>query len=260
MRAPKTHSPILWHFPGGPKWDESTQQQGKERKTDAEAYDILLKIIKSRHLKLGPYKEKISNRFPKLALRKNPLGIIETGYEEQFLAMETKPVVCVADIPISELGFHSQRYGRVALGFRREDLMTFGFNPVLYVPETSNLASDLVRMHISCYHLTAHADVISQADLGRKQVLLGSFCEDLFDNLMDIISYAKPIPPDQFEEIFSEREWRTAIQYNFVPESLAMLLLPQDVKEDFVRRDSKILGFPDSVEVKSWEEEVDAKQ
>ena len=50
---PKTHSNILWHFTGGPKWDMKKNCQMKNLKNYAEALEIALKILGSKELRIG---------------------------------------------------------------------------------------------------------------------------------------------------------------------------------------------------------------
>ncbi len=57
MQQPGTVSKILWHFTGVPKWSPSKQKQNIKLKPENVAYDILIKILSSKILKVGNFKE-----------------------------------------------------------------------------------------------------------------------------------------------------------------------------------------------------------
>ena len=57
--SPGTVSKILWHFTGGPKWDEANLCQLKSRKSSRAAYSALVAILTSKELRIGQYKEVI---------------------------------------------------------------------------------------------------------------------------------------------------------------------------------------------------------
>jgi hypothetical protein len=133
---PKTHSKILWHFTGGLKWDAKKKMQLKSRKPNAQAFEVLKAILGSQTLRLGGYHVIMKVLVPQeryydvdskqIKLRTNQLKEITTS-----------KVCCVADISISELRLHSQRYGRIVIGFHRAQLIRASFNPVLYTPDES---------------------------------------------------------------------------------------------------------------------------
>ena len=129
--SPGTVSKILWHFTGGPNWDAKTNRQKKRPKPTRQAYEILVKILEGRELKIGKYKEVI--RFKELVSRTHDE---ESGSWFEGIGptrrLDSDPVCCLADIPIVHLGYHAERYGKVAIGFHRESALRHGFNPVFY--------------------------------------------------------------------------------------------------------------------------------
>jgi len=70
VKKPKTHSEILWHFPGGSKWDDNENTYSKTRKSPDEAYSIFLKILETKILKISHHREKF-NRTVSADLRQN---------------------------------------------------------------------------------------------------------------------------------------------------------------------------------------------
>jgi hypothetical protein len=129
--TPGTVSKILWHFTGGPKWDEAAKCQESRPKPAEEAYAALLGILKSGHVCLGKYREVVRvtvqtrrSRTPTLIPDERP-DWVDVEYK-------SSPVCCVADIPVAHLAYHAERYGKIAIGFYRESALRAGFNPVFY--------------------------------------------------------------------------------------------------------------------------------
>jgi hypothetical protein len=139
--SPGTVSKILWHFTGGPRWSEKLKKQGPKPKPSKKAYDLLKRILRSRSLHVGGYREIIRRQAPKRGVNKP-----DASYRHPFDSMderESARVCCLADIPIQHLAYHAQRYGRFAIGFHRAAVLSHDFNPVLYAPEQSCVIEDL---------------------------------------------------------------------------------------------------------------------
>ena len=51
------------------------------------------------------------------------------------------PVVSFCDIPLSRITDHVKFYGQYGIGMKRQWGITNGFNPIVYVSETSDLAT-----------------------------------------------------------------------------------------------------------------------
>jgi hypothetical protein len=123
MGSPGTVSRILWHFTGGPVWSSAERRQSTLQKPATAAYNNLLSILRTRELRLGTYKEQV---------------IVAPKPSRAMFSLESVPVCCVADIPVSHLGYHAQRYGKFAIGFHRHSLTKAGFNSVLYCLHQAN--------------------------------------------------------------------------------------------------------------------------
>lgn len=104
-------SKIYWHFTGGPavNWsDIRTPKEIKNKtKSSIEAVQILKKILSSRKL-LATCTEKIMGE------------------------LRTNKFCCVCDIPFKDLIYHTDYYGKVAIGFSAKAIHK-QFNPVLYM-------------------------------------------------------------------------------------------------------------------------------
>ncbi len=64
--SPGTVSKILWHFTGGPRWNEAEKRQEAAPKPVDDAYAALVGILSSRTLNLGSYQEVVSIAVSKL--------------------------------------------------------------------------------------------------------------------------------------------------------------------------------------------------
>lgn len=145
---PVTHSDVLWHFTGGPKWNSRKKMQSKKTKSNNDSFEILIKILKSKTLRLGSYHEllKVSRYNNKrFDSRKKKLVIEPTAP----YILHTSPVCCLADIPLAGLKYHSLRYGKCAIGFKRSSILKAKFNPVFYTLHTEAIANSYLAAHNS---------------------------------------------------------------------------------------------------------------
>src|SRR4051794_25817211 len=100
--SPGTVSKILWHFTGGPKWNDTKKRQEATPKPVEEAYAALSGILESRELRLGQYKEVIRATLPKIQ-RTDPTTKVTIEEADVSREVESMPICCVADIPIMHL-------------------------------------------------------------------------------------------------------------------------------------------------------------
>lgn len=129
---PGTVSKILWHFTGGPTWNAKENKQNSKPKAPQDAYQILCKIIQDKELRIGNYKEIVKGRIIDHVSVKAGAGSENKSYKiinEMPLPEESLNVCCLADIPIQHLPYHSERYGRFAIGFHRDSALHNNFNP-----------------------------------------------------------------------------------------------------------------------------------
>lgn len=59
--------------------------------------------------------------------------------------LDSATFCCISDIPIQHLAYHSNRYGKFAIGFRREVILTEGFNPVFYTLKDTPIIQSVSR-------------------------------------------------------------------------------------------------------------------
>ena len=129
--SPGTVSKILWHFTGGPRWNEKEQRQENQPKPIDDACAALVSILRSRELRIRQYKEVVKVIVPYVNECDPTTLKISKRYNVP-LTILSAPVCCLADIPIMHLGYHAERYGKIAIGFHRDAVIRHGFSPVFY--------------------------------------------------------------------------------------------------------------------------------
>jgi hypothetical protein len=273
--SPGTVSRILWHFTGGPVWDEAAQRQKKELKSIEKAYMSLCKIIESKNLRIGSYKEVV--RVSLEVDEPTASGIVKpTKITRELLSA---PVVCLADIPIMHLSYHAERYGKIALGFHRQSVISHGFSPVFYQLCESNVLSSIFNAFGAVSMLAEKRIIeidpsieISPESMPTFLELLGTpmqveaeFANDLVSwaqiSFEEFIAFVKTFNHDEIDTIYCEREWRSTKPFDFAFDAVAMIVVPRNNGqgnhyEKFVA-EAEALGVPRTVPVVAWEDLVE---
>jgi hypothetical protein len=284
--SPGTVSRILWHFTGGPVWDEDERRQGSSPKPAARAYANLRSILKSSEVRLGGYKELIRVRFAekrKYNRKTKKVEVLRNVTEE----LTSSPVCCLADIPIAHLAYVAPRYGKFAIGFHRHAVVRHGFNPVFY-------ALDDARSILSIYRGLAQFDsvggeifkvcggilkesmedfLVSNAlsdspDLSFLEVIaeqadaLDDSLREARSSFEDFLGLVKTFSTEEFGTIYCEREWRSLSPFRFSHDAIAMIVLPRKVGkneyfEPFCQRLSATFHLPVTIPVLPWEDLVE---
>jgi len=256
METPGTISRILWHFTGGPVWDDELHKQKPEPKPLTEAYSILKSIIKSKEIRLSNYKENL-----KVAAK-------EGGYRKVSGNFESARVCCLADIPLRHLNYHSNRYGKCAIGFYRQSALTNGFNPIFYSLQNStelqNIYSGLTDITDSGTEESFDLLLGYMHDYGENHLIdsAESTVDDIKMALADarssietLSAFIKTFDQSEFATIYCEREWRSLLPFKFKETDIAMVVLPggQDYYNDL--KDSRILS--DKIPIVPWEDLIE---
>ena len=276
--SPGTVSKILWHFTGGPIWNSKTNKQGKRLKPAAEGYKALKAILNSKVLKTGDYHEVVKTIIP----YKRIFNLKKRDFEIKKnvrATIKSKPVCCVADIPIQHLSYHSNRYGKIAIGFHRNSVVSSGFNPVLYTLENSILSKQIHDGHSQIANFDASWAAMSvddiQSDIEKildeheidEEVDTNdaiSAIEDLESDaaLMlsyyeNLLAYIKTFDNSEFESIYCEREWRSTNDFMFKAEDVAMIVLPKKGKVNYLNKFIKYSKLPRTIPIVSWEDLIE---
>jgi hypothetical protein len=284
--SPGTVSRILWHFTGGPVWNESERRQGSSPKPAARAYSNLKSIIRERQLRLGGYKEVIRVRFDErrkynAATKKSE---IQRDVTEE---LTSSPVCCLADVPIIHLSYLAQRYGKFAVGFHRDSVVRHGFNPVFYALDNARsilsiyrglgqiesidgevfklcgqYIRDAVDEFLSSNGLTDKPDDTFLNVIPQQADYLENSIREARASLGDFLGLVKTFSPDEFGSIYCEREWRSLAPYTFSYDDIAMIVLPRRdgtsaYFQPFCEKASQVLHLPSTIPVVPWEDLVE---
>lgn len=277
--SPGTVSKILWHFTGGPVWNEKSNKQGIKPKPAKKSYEALRAIISSKILKTGKYHEVVKTIIPE----KREFNIKKGSFDIKKnvrATIKSSPVCCVAEIPIQHLNYHSERYGKMAIGFHRDSVIKAGFNPVMYTLEESFLSK---KIH-DAYSLINNFDS-SWADAEIDEI--ETEMENLLDECMideaidvtgakdaisemeselnetelyykEILAYIKTFKKSEFDSIYCEREWRSTEDYKFDLTDIAMIVLPKKVgKNNFYSPFTSKTTLPRTIPILSWEDLIE---
>lgn len=162
------------------------------------------------------------------------------------------PVVSFCDIPLSKITDHVNFYGQYGIGMKQYWGIENGFNPIVYVSETSDLAALLQRISKSC---------VAAYNLDKN--------EEHLDNYRRLAGFCKPLEGKMIMKgnavskvFYQESEWRYLACHKKIPRYLmkndfndpascdranalaakhcALKFLPEDVKYIFVKSEGDI--------------------
>lgn len=198
QRGSETTSKILWHLTGGPQWDKSTGKQETKPRPTKEALRALNGILESNMILSTSHEESIKYHFSRPGPLKLPIP----------------PFCCVAEIPIQHLAYHSERYGKFAIGFEREYLLGEKFRPASYFLIKDDFMTpavmNLFQFIINC-----------KANQGAEQAM---------HHLNILSAFIKSFSKEEFDTVYSEREWRRLkedSEFTFTPEEVKFVLAPK---------------------------------
>lgn len=270
--TPGTTSRILWHFTGGPAWNDRTERQDDQPKPCPKAYRALCGILETSELRLGSYHEVVKVAVQGLSHYRDEQGRERSRRKRFLMPLRSAPVCCLADIPIKHLGYHAERYGKFAIGFHRNAVIKNGFNPVFYARHHSRVLRTIHEgfAQIECLDLN-YLRMITQDHAPYPGRLLIEAEADTLERSVDsaregiryFLAFVKTFAPDEFATIYSEREWRAIKPYRFSHADVAMIVLPRVVKrrhyfDRFMETVLPTLNLPRSVPVVSWEDLVES--
>jgi hypothetical protein len=162
------------------------------------------------------------------------------------------PVVCFCDIPLSRITDHVQFYGQFGIGMKQDWATANGLNPIIYVSQTSHVASLLKK-------------VVGAANILQSELKDSSYIE----NTRRLIGYCKPVAGQisiqgtaVTKAFYQESEWRFLATHDKIRGYLTrarfddqgkrdaanklaaqyctLSVTPQDVKYLFVENESDI--------------------
>ena len=279
IARPGTVSKILWHFTGGPVWDDKRNKQGKNLKPLAQAYDALKSIVRTSELRIGGYHEIVKVIIPQKRVLNRKTDKFEIRKNVP-VTIKSSPVCCIADIPIQHLSYHSKRYGKIAIGFHRDSVVRKGFNPVLYSLEKSSLSRTvhdgysaiddfdpwLAKFYLDdldeeIQDIFDTNDVDEQVDISNVSEALDDLensGEVVRDHYKDFLAFIKTFESKEFDSIYCEREWRSTTTFKFSTDDIAMIVLPRNVHGiNYFHEFLVDTELPRSIPVICWEDLIE---
>lgn len=283
---PGTVSKILWHFTGGPLWDDDLNKQKEEPKPMELGYEILIKILESKILRISNYSEVVRVLIPEIVVWNKEERKREKKYNVEKL-ITSSPVNCLADIPIQHLDFHSKRYGKFAIGFHRGSAIRNNFNPVFYSLQNSPVMNSIysgfsIIQSTDTYYLKSELDEIDtlleniqdevdeleidtdhieidgwyvKSDLESRIDDVENAIDETRESLANFVSFVKSFDEDEFGSIYCEREWRSISPFKFNFDDVAMIVLPREgdhfdnlIAENIIPRHISIIPWEDLIE------------
>ncbi len=172
-----------------------------------------------------------------------------------------KSRVCFTDIPRNKLSSHSGEYGRFAIGFSRKTIISWGGNPVLYVPNhvDSPLTSVIGAMIDGVCYSAACLDVLENA--GDLQIIMGTYefvgqerreflsrCRNSIKHLMAFVKQMSHNDTNDYSYLY-EREWRIVGGLAVNGQEIARKLTPDEKtelceKQSRWRQPLEVVGTP----------------
>lgn len=280
--SPGTVSKILWHFTGGPNWNEKLKTHALRPKPAAEAFKALRSILGSRELRLGSYTETVGVQIPAQKIFNRFTGKTEIKKKDRKEIVAAR-VCCLSDIPAAHLGYHARRYGKFAIGFHRSAAVRHGFNPVFYSlahtgvvrsiytgfsglegVDTHGLERAASEIEFGLTDLEGDIDSIewAAADIESEAQSIDDALDSARETLQQLVAFVKSFDDDEFGTIYCEREWRALRTWRFNYDDLAMIVVPRRVSkteyfETFVKRVVSKLKLPRSIPIVPWEDLVE---
>ena len=103
--------------------NELTHFVGRKEPTEADQYNLLIKILRNGWLTHAPHDDPLAPTRINLDLSKSIGDDEAVGYR----------VVCFCDIPEPDLAIHVKKYSKFGLAFKKPFLIDKGASPVFYV-------------------------------------------------------------------------------------------------------------------------------
>jgi Putative abortive phage resistance protein AbiGi, antitoxin len=225
-------------------------------KPESEQYDTLVKIVRSGTL-LAP------GGVPPGATEEDgtpiPPGIrLEINPGESVAEKFRGTIVCFCDIPVEDLGIHTEKYSRFGLSFRKDFLVARGASPVFYLDDRAPVDSLMpslswapaAREEIFDIGLRLTHEVLLELQFGRTGPS-GERIEPCATEGHDVsrirdiqsflgfhvFAFLKPFDASTADtdpaNFYMEREWRVLGNVDFAVENVYRVFLPQEYARRF---------------------------
>lgn len=209
------YSNVYWHFVGSPEdmdWSEIYRPSdiiinGRQTKSD----DTCMKILKS-------------------IIQTNKLLAKSTIRFDEF---ETEKFCCVTDIPIQNLKEHTKYYGNCAIGFEANTIYCSNFQPVSYIDSYYPIVNERI---VDNYNQSNQYQSIPKSDVKKNNDISYKNSKSYYDKKFikkygqEALSFIKPtiFSTNQEDTFYREREWRKIGNFEFGPNKIASIILPEN--------------------------------
>jgi len=155
-------------------------------------------------------------------------------------------VVCFADIPLTELSIHMEKYGKFGLSFTKDFLAKNGASPVFYISSETLLSSNGTENLKDVYNNMIYFFCTNK----NVEEKYKSFFHDLHYYYFSFLKFWNFNLPDNHEDnYYFEREWRLYSGFKFTIDDISRIIIPKKFikkfKEDFKNYSGEII-FADS--------------
>ena len=202
-------------------------------------FETLLSILKSKFFPRLRLEQQLMPQLPRLAV----------------------PMVCFCDIPLSHISEHTSKYGRYAIGIRKDWAMGQGVSPVLYVHDHSliphTILSEIIRL--SNEYKAGNSSVAPKMMRYLDTVCMMKRYEAFDERLNAIVRYYderewRYVPPretdDQLcyllEEFYQKEELRNKV--NAVNENYGVVFNPDVINYIIVDTDQEVMRLKHNIE------------
>ncbi|MEW9799171.1 abortive infection system antitoxin AbiGi family protein [Alteromonas sp. CYL-A6] len=224
-------------------------------------FELLLKILSDGWITHPPHNPKISGNLS-----------INAGVSISANEMYSPEITCFADIPVSDLSLHMDKYSPVGLSFSKEFIAEAGGVPVHYLPinakvkKSKNIDTDEIRKLIEEHSSDAlYERMYETVPKGQHFDNMLREYHDLFSIFQDLAKKEDPSPgvsglfkrvidlqsffnfhifsyfkffdhrksDDDPENFYFEREWRIVGNVNFNMEDVKTVFFPRRHSSDF---------------------------
>jgi len=193
-------------------------------KPEYERFRLLMDIIQSGWILPGPFTNGQTYN----------VQLHET--EKDLEKMILPQMVCFADIPINDLSLHMEKYSNFGIAFKKDYLVQYGANPVLYVTQNGQMeGKDVTREKWFLDHLKKYAllkEKIQTFGMQNGGKEINELFLEIDQFLMkDLFAYLKPFDSSKNDadedNYYLEREWRIIGNLPFSQSNITRILIPE---------------------------------
>jgi hypothetical protein len=296
---PGTVSKILWHFTGGPLWNKKEQRQSNENKSPSQAFKNIKSILQSKELRVGDYFETarftienryighdnkgkpvfktqnipinssrvcciadvpvmhldyLSERYGKFAIGFHRESIIKNGFNPVLYTLENSFLSEVVFRCIDSLESIDQEIYFDQISDNFKDTLS-KLDDIEYSVKKGAI-TDEVKSELSDIHEELE---FIKGDINGSIDHYSGLIENATNKVRTILAFIKTFNKDEFDSIYTEREWRSIKSFNFKESDIAMIVVPK--KHNYLKKLCEFaeenLELPREIPIVGWEDLIE---